>query len=211
MSKQRIHTLCAAIVMATAIVPAIYAQQPQQTTAAAAPPAVAAPKNQVALMTNEDNRYRIGPGDVLDIRILNRPNLSRDAVRVEGSGMIRMPLIDTEIQAACKTEGELAKEIATRYTKFYRQPQVDVFIKEYHSRQVAVIGATALLLSLPMAEAATCGNGPGGFEAWRVRWSVWRWSWLPSWSIWVRVMPRRGASSRATPRSCGWRDTCRAR
>jgi polysaccharide export outer membrane protein len=88
-----------------------------------------------------DDRYRIGPGDVLDIRILNRPNLSREAVRVEGSGMIRMPLIDTEIQAACKTEGELAKEITTRYTRFYRNPQVDVFIKEYHSRQVAIIGA----------------------------------------------------------------------
>src|SRR5688500_5463766 len=44
-----------------------------------------------------DDRYRIGPGDVLDIRILNRPNLSRESVRVEGNGMIRMPLIDTEI------------------------------------------------------------------------------------------------------------------
>lgn len=88
-----------------------------------------------------EDRYRIGPGDVLDIRVFNRANLSRDAVRVEGSGMIRMPLIDAEIQAACKTEGELAKEIASRYTRFYRNLQVDVFVKEYHSRQVAVIGA----------------------------------------------------------------------
>jgi polysaccharide export outer membrane protein len=96
---------------------------------------------QVVTLADADDRYRIGPGDVLDIRILNRPNLSREAVRVEGSGMIRMPLIDTEIQAACKTEGELAKEITTRYTKFYRNPQVDVFIKEYHSKQVAIIGA----------------------------------------------------------------------
>ena len=107
-------------------------------------PLASAPKTtaaQVAPSAVEDDRYRIGPGDVLDIRILNRPNLSREAVRVEGSGMIRMPLIDTEIQAACKTEGELAKEITTRYTKFYRNPQVDVFIKEYHSKQVAIIGA----------------------------------------------------------------------
>src|SRR6201991_3357077 len=89
----------------------------------------------------QDDRYRIGAGDVLDIRIYNRPQLSREAVRVEGSGMIRMPLIATEIQAACQTEGELAKEIATRYTKYYRNLQIDVFIKEYHSRQVAVIGA----------------------------------------------------------------------
>lgn len=91
--------------------------------------------------TDADDRYRIGPGDVLDIRILNRPNLSRESVRVEGNGMIRMPLIDAEIPAACQTEGELAKEIASRYLKFYRNPQVDVFIKEYHSRQVAIIGA----------------------------------------------------------------------
>jgi polysaccharide export outer membrane protein len=89
----------------------------------------------------QDDRYRIGAGDVLDIRIYNRPQLSREAVRVEGSGMIRMPLIEAEIQAACLTEGELAKEIATRYAKYYRNLQVDVFIKEYHSRQVAVIGA----------------------------------------------------------------------
>ena len=88
-----------------------------------------------------DDRYRIGPGDVLDIRIYNRPQLSRDGVRVEGNGMIRMPLIETEIRAACSTEGELAKEISTRYAKYYKNLQVDVFIKEYHSQQVAVIGA----------------------------------------------------------------------
>jgi len=88
-----------------------------------------------------DDRYRIGPSDVLNVRIYNRPQLSREAVRVEGNGMIRMPLIETEIQAACLTEGELAKEISTRYAKYYKNLQVDVFIKEYHSQQVAVIGA----------------------------------------------------------------------
>ena len=99
----------------------------------------AQPASQSTSQTGD--RYRIGPGDVLDIRIFNRPQLSRDAVRVEGSGMIRMPLVDGEIQAACKTEGELAQDIKTRYLKFYRNPQVDVFIKEYHAREVAVIGA----------------------------------------------------------------------
>ena len=86
-------------------------------------------------------RYRIGPGDVLDVRIYNRPQLSREAVRVEGNGMIRMPLIEGEIQAACKTEGELAKDISTRYARYYRNLPVDVFIKEYHAREVALIGA----------------------------------------------------------------------
>ena len=89
----------------------------------------------------QEDRYRFGPGDVLDIRIYNRPQLSRDAVRVEGNGMIRMPLIENEIKAACLTEGELAKEISTRYARYYKNLQVDVFIKEYHSKQVAIIGA----------------------------------------------------------------------
>ena len=87
------------------------------------------------------DRYRIGPGDLLDVRIYNRPQLSRDAVRVEGNGMIRMPLIEGDIQAACKTEGELSKEISARYARFYRNLPVDVFIKEYHAREVALIGA----------------------------------------------------------------------
>ena len=110
----------------------------QTATSTANPPAAQAA---VTYAADGDNRYRIGPGDVLDIRILNRPNLSRDAVRVEGNGMIRMPLIDNEIMAACKTEGELAKGISEKYTKFYKNPQVDVFIKEYKSKQAAIIGA----------------------------------------------------------------------
>lgn len=88
----------------------------------------------------QSDRYRIGAGDVLDIRILNRPTLSREAVRVEGDGIIRMPLIG-EIQASCKSEGELVKDIRQRYLKYYNDPQVDVFVKEYHAREVALIGA----------------------------------------------------------------------
>jgi len=117
------------------------------SSAVTAQPASTKPETRPLPAANQpaqpDERYRIGPGDVLDIRIFNRPNLSRDAVRVEGSGMIRMPLIEGEIQAACKTEGELAKEIAGRYLKYYRNPQVDVFVKEYNAREVALIGAVS--------------------------------------------------------------------
>ena len=120
----------------------------------------------LSVQAQQDDRYRIGAGDVLDVRIYNRPQLSRDAVRVEGNGMIRMPLIETEIQAACLTEGELAKEIATRYAKFYRNLQVDVFIKEYHSRQIAIIGAVndqgrfELQRRIRLLELLTYAKGP---------------------------------------------------
>jgi polysaccharide export outer membrane protein len=113
-----------------------------------------------------ENRYRIGAGDLLDIHILNRPNLSRDSVRVDGSGMIRMPLIDNDIMAACKSEGELAKEISTRYLKFYRNAQVDVFVKEFHAREVALIGAVnqqgryQMQRRLRLLELLTFAKGP---------------------------------------------------
>jgi len=85
--------------------------------------------------------YRIGAGDVLEVRVLNRPQLSRDSVRVDNRGMIRMPMTDDEIRAGCRAESELAAEIATRYLKYLRRPHVDVFVKEYGSNPVAVMGA----------------------------------------------------------------------
>jgi polysaccharide export outer membrane protein len=60
-----------------------------------------------------------------------------------------MPLITDEIMAACRTEAELAQEITRRYIKYQRNPQVDVFVKEYNSRPVAIMGAV---------------NSPGRFQ-----------------------------------------------
>lgn len=88
-----------------------------------------------------DTRYRIGPGDVIEIRVLRAPELSRDSVRVDQRGLIRLPMLDDEIEAACLTEGELAEDIARRYLKYKRNPHVDVFVKEFQSQPVAVIGA----------------------------------------------------------------------
>src|SRR5689334_12867341 len=91
-------TLSFAAVVLVAV--SAFGQQPTVNVAAANPAST-------VTKSSEDDRYRIGPGDVLDIQVYNRPNLSRAGVRVEGNGMFRMPLIESEIEAACKTEGEL--------------------------------------------------------------------------------------------------------
>ena len=124
---------------------AAMAQQASTNVTASPAPSVASTSS----TDSPDDRYRIGPGDVLDIRYLRSPELSREAVRVDNRGMIRMPMLDDDIQAACLTEGELAKKIATLYLKYKRNPRVDVFIKEYNSQPVAVIGAV---------------NSPGRFQ-----------------------------------------------
>ncbi len=91
--------------------------------------------------TATDIRYRIGPGDVLEVRVARAPELSRDAVRVDQGGNIRMPMLDIDIPAACQTEGELSQNIAKLYRKYKNDPHVDVFVKEFQSQPVAVIGA----------------------------------------------------------------------
>ncbi len=92
------------------------------------------------ISARDELSYRIGPGDVLEIRVFSRPQLSRENVRVSEGGTILMPLIG-EVHAACRTEPELAGIIRQLYTEYQKDPQVDVFIKDYHSQTVAVIGA----------------------------------------------------------------------
>lgn len=115
----------------------------QQSAASDASQVVTTPPSatMVSSVRPSDDRYRIGPGDVLDIRVFNKPQFSRDSVRVDGRGMIRMPLIQGEIQAACHTEEEVSREITTLYLDYLRHPQVDVFVRDYQSQPVAVLGA----------------------------------------------------------------------
>lgn len=114
----------------------------QQTAASHNPQTVpASSATSVPSTLSPDDRYRIGVGDVLDIRVFNKPQFSRDGVRVDSRGLIRMPLIPGEIQAACRSEQDLASDITTRYLDYLRNPQVDVFIKDYQSQPVAVLGA----------------------------------------------------------------------
>src|SRR5215475_1791705 len=120
-------------------------QQPKVASAATASTAVATPQGDGPATKPApnltDTRYRIGPGDVLDVRVARAPELSRDSVRVDQSGMIRMPMLDEDIRAACLTEGELGENIAKLYRKYKNNPHVDVFVKEFQSQPVSVIGA----------------------------------------------------------------------
>jgi polysaccharide export outer membrane protein len=137
-----IFKACRLVMLLAAPVLVVSAQQSDARAASSSGPARTSVTDPTSSTTTlADERYRIGPGDVLDIRVYNRPQLSREAIRVDGRGMIRMPLIEGEIQAACRTESELAKELATRYLEYLRNPHVDVFVKEYQSQPVAVIGA----------------------------------------------------------------------
>lgn len=90
----------------------------------------------------EIEQYRIGPGDQVSIDFYGKAQLSR-LERVDARGMIRMPLIDEDIRAGCRTENELADEIARMYRvrQLLKNPTVSVSVKDFQSQPVAVIGA----------------------------------------------------------------------
>jgi protein involved in polysaccharide export with SLBB domain len=90
--------------------------------------------------TSEEDLISIG--DKLDIRVFNRPQLSRESVKVDDRGQIKMPFLEKPIQAACQSERALAEEITSQYRELLRNPQVEVIIKEYGAQPfAAVIGS----------------------------------------------------------------------
>ena len=84
--------------------------------------------------------YPIGPGDVIEVEVPGVDDLKDRTVRVSGSGQIELPLIGV-IDTTGLTESGLRDSLKAALGKYMYNPQVDVFVKEYHSRQVAVVGA----------------------------------------------------------------------
>ncbi len=84
--------------------------------------------------------YRIGPKDLLDISVFGLDELTK-TVRVSEDGKISLPLVgEVEVEGITKTElekklGQLLEE------KYLQNPQVTVFISEYQSKRVSVLGA----------------------------------------------------------------------
>ncbi len=95
----------------------------------------------IAGMTDKAERYRIGFQDVLDVQIFRHADLTQ-RVSVSPSGTITLFRLDHPVVAVCKTERELASDIANAYKENYlRDPEVNVVVAEQHSQPVAVIGA----------------------------------------------------------------------
>jgi polysaccharide biosynthesis/export protein len=82
----------------------------------------------------------IGPGDLLHVSVLREPELGEE-VRVRDSGNINLPLIGN-VHVAGLDPGTAAATIAALYFKenYLKHPDVDVFVKQYASEPVSVLG-----------------------------------------------------------------------
>ena len=86
--------------------------------------------------------YRIGPEDVLAISVTDAPEFS-GKFRVNQSGYLVMTSLPTPVKAAGLTPTELSNELrkSLEDAKLYRDPTVNVFVEEYRSQSVTVVGA----------------------------------------------------------------------
>ncbi len=83
--------------------------------------------------------YIIGEGDLLKITVYDNPDLTTET-RVSGEGKITFPLIG-EVEVNGLTAMEIEKKIAQLLENGYiKKPQAAVFISEYKSKKVTVLG-----------------------------------------------------------------------
>jgi polysaccharide export outer membrane protein len=84
--------------------------------------------------------YKIGPEDLLEISVFEEEKLNK-TVRVSSQGNISLPLLGV-FRVKGLTANELEKEIRELLAEKYLQnPHVSVFIKEYRSQRITVIGS----------------------------------------------------------------------
>jgi polysaccharide export outer membrane protein len=100
--------------------------------------------------TGTDDDYKLGPEDVIEVRVFELDQLNR-TLRVSGNGKIELPLVGS-IEVSGLTPNKVAAQIADRLRDRYVQnPQVSIFITEFKSQKISLLGAVAAPASYPLS------------------------------------------------------------
>ena len=84
--------------------------------------------------------YKMGPEDLLEISVFEEEKLNK-TVRVSSQGNVSLPLLGI-LRVKGLTATELEREIRDLLAeKYFQDPHVTVFIKEYRSQRISVMGA----------------------------------------------------------------------
>lgn len=83
--------------------------------------------------------YRVGAGDVLDIRLLNASTRESTLFTVMADGLLEYPLAGEPVQVAGLTTEEIDQRLTPKI-KIYDKPQIVVSVREYASHNVIISG-----------------------------------------------------------------------
>ncbi len=86
-----------------------------------------------------EREYVLGAGDILAIRAFDFDDLNR-RVRVEDDGSIALPLLE-RVEVAGRTTAAVQQDLTARLGEYMFDPHVDVFVEEYRSQHVSVMGS----------------------------------------------------------------------
>lgn len=131
------------------------AQETPATTSTTAPAAVASAPLPASVPAADDEStaksdssssaqpltgiYRVGVGDVLDIRLLNAQTRESTLFTVMPGGLLEYPLVGEPIQVAGLTTDEVDSRLTAKI-KLYENPQLVVSVRDYVSHNVVVAG-----------------------------------------------------------------------
>jgi polysaccharide export outer membrane protein len=82
--------------------------------------------------------YKLQPGDLVEIQVFREDNMDR-TLRISGNGSITFPLVGAVPIANCSLE-EAENRLVERLTKYLKNPQVSMLVKEYGNKTVYVLG-----------------------------------------------------------------------
>lgn len=102
--------------------------------------------------------YRLGSGDIVQITVYDHPELQMETA-VDEQGRIDFPLIGS-VTVAGETAATAQKLIADKLEKggFLKKTQVNLVVKEYRSKQVAVLGQVNKPGKYPLERASTVSD-----------------------------------------------------
>jgi len=83
--------------------------------------------------------YVLGNGDVITVKAFDLEDVNQ-RVRVDGNGNVTLPLLDS-VPVAGHTVAQVQDDLTHRLGEYMYKPRVTVFVEEYRSQQVAVLGA----------------------------------------------------------------------
>ncbi len=97
------------------------------------------PVNSAAVVPPKESAAVLGEGDVIEVRVFDELELS-GTHQINSGGTIRLPLAGT-FKIGGLTPEEAASKIGAEYEKKYlKHAQVTVFVQEFNSRKVIVLG-----------------------------------------------------------------------
>jgi len=132
--------------------------QPGATEPSATEPAAQAP-------ANAPDVYRLQPGDEIQVRAFNLPELEQ-IVKVRPDGKISLLLLN-DVDAAGYGSEDLSKLLSTAYGQFFRSPKVTTIVRTFTNRNVYVGGEVIQPKMIPLTgklSAAAAIFYAGGFK-----------------------------------------------